>query len=256
MKFFIRCIAIFFGIFAFEVATGWVRAYNAAIDVPICFTKYALLVLFVASRKWLTPKHSLIGFMLSLLGVYALGIIIDQKFPIAGAVSILVSFLGILAGYIILNKEAVWIKLLLPIAVYIFSTWYIITGYLFWYNYINNGTFTGYTNEKATYNWYTYTGSYDTLKADFYKDKIVLFDFWNTTCGVCFIKFPDLERLYQKNKDHPRFVLQAVNIPLPQRDTIGKAFHMIDEKKRYTFPVVVGNEALCVLHSILMLILP
>lgn len=162
--------------------------------------------------------------------------------PTIGAPNILSAFLGICAGCILGSKRTtVGIKLLIPTVVYILSAWYIVGGYNYWFNFLGGGSFTGKEDTQMPKGWYTYSQKPDTFNTDFYKNKLVLLDFWNTSCGVCFIKFPDLENLYQKYRFQENFIIQSVNIPI-DRDTSGMAFKMVAQYNKYSFPVVVGNE--------------
>jgi thiol-disulfide isomerase/thioredoxin len=46
------------------------------------------------------------------------------------------------------------------------------------------------------------------------KDKIVVLDFWTSSCSVCFKKFPQMNTLYNKFKNNNQIVILAVNVPL------------------------------------------
>ena len=52
-----------------------------------------------------------------------------------------------------------------------------------------------------------------------------------------------MENLYQQYQQDNRVLIQAVNIPI-EKDTAGKAFYMIERSGRYTFPVVIGSDAM------------
>ncbi|GHN02084.1 hypothetical protein WSM22_35730 [Cytophagales bacterium WSM2-2] len=75
--------------------------------------------------------------------------------------------------------------------------------------------------------------------ADF-KNKTLVVDFWTTSCGVCFTKFPKLEKLYSKLKDRKDIVIVAVNIPL-KGDTNEKAIEMI-RKRGYSFEILFAEQ--------------
>lgn len=77
------------------------------------------------------------------------------------------------------------------------------------------------------------------IEPSIYKDKIVLMDFWNSHCAVCFQKFPHLQKLWNQYQSDPRILIQSVNIPW-ERDTPGQALRMIADRG-YTFPVVLGT---------------
>ncbi|MCD0472626.1 TlpA disulfide reductase family protein [Flavobacterium sp. JAS] len=67
-------------------------------------------------------------------------------------------------------------------------------------------------------------------------DKIILFDFWSTKCGICYEKFPDLERLYLKYKDNKDVQIYSVHVPYPQ-DNFSSTLELI-EKLNYKFPTL------------------
>ncbi len=77
------------------------------------------------------------------------------------------------------------------------------------------------------------------LRLDTIKNKIIVLDLWTTSCGVCFEKFPEYEKLYLQYKDNPSVELYAVNTPI-KRDTVGQARKMI-EKYNYQFPVLFAK---------------
>lgn len=224
------------------VATTFIRYQSVVADIPISFTLFLVATWFLIYRKVLSIKQVFCSFSLSLLFLQIAATLIDGALPSIGLPNIIVSFFGIIAACVWAGKTiAMGIKVLIPIAIYIFSFWYIIGGYNYWFNFLGNATFTGKVNIQMPKGWYTYSEKQDTFDADFYLNKIVLLDFWNTSCGVCFKKFPELENLYQKHRQEKNFILQSVNIPI-SRDTLGMAFKMVDQKNRYSFPVVVGNE--------------
>lgn len=74
-----------------------------------------------------------------------------------------------------------------------------------------------------------------------HKGKIVVFDFWSTSCGVCFEKFPEFDKVYQKYKHRDDIVLYAVNLPT-KRDTQETIMKTIDEHVNYSFPVLLAKE--------------
>src|SRR5690606_6703069 len=67
----------------------------------------------------------------------------------------------------------------------------------------------------------------------FDKDKIIVLDFWTTSCGVCFNEFPLYNDLTLKYKDDDRIEFYSVNVPL-KRDVFEKSVEMI-EAYNYSF---------------------
>jgi thiol-disulfide isomerase/thioredoxin len=77
------------------------------------------------------------------------------------------------------------------------------------------------------------------VRLDTIKNKVIVLDYWTTSCGVCFQKFPKYEELYFKYKENPNVLIYAVNIP-ERRDTVGYAKKKI-EKYKYQFPVLYSD---------------
>lgn len=68
------------------------------------------------------------------------------------------------------------------------------------------------------------------------RGKIVVLDFWTTSCGVCFRKFPILEKKYLQYSGNPNVKFFAVNAAIKE-DTIGQALVAI-RSRNYTFAVL------------------
>lgn len=114
-------------------------------------------------------------------------------------------------------------------------------GWDFWIHKYSYGTFTG---KVEAYNLPTSFEAFDENKSfitdNDFKNKVVLLDFWTTTCGICFQKFPQLQTLYEKYKTNPYVNILAVNTPF-EEDKPNQAFEMI-KKRGFTFPVVITKE--------------
>ncbi len=70
----------------------------------------------------------------------------------------------------------------------------------------------------------------DLKKYDLPKDKIIVLDFWNTSCSVCFSKFPKMNKLYNKYKDNKKVLILAVNVPLEDETFIERKEAFENEK--------------------------
>lgn len=81
----------------------------------------------------------------------------------------------------------------------------------------------------------------DNKIVNFKKDKIIVLDFWTTSCAICFTKFPDLEYTYLKYKNNPNVVIYAVNVPLKQ-DDFTKTTKILNNLG-YTFPKIYATSA-------------
>lgn len=122
-----------------------------------------------------------------------------------------------------------------------FAVFMFCSGWDYWIHKLNYGTFTG---KVEAYNLPARFEAFDESRnfvtdADF-SGKIVLLDFWITTCGLCFEKFPYLQSSFERYKNDSSVIVLAVDTPI-EGDTPNKAFQLI-KNKGYNFPVVITKE--------------
>ncbi|MEJ7734829.1 MAG: TlpA disulfide reductase family protein, partial [Polyangiaceae bacterium] len=71
-----------------------------------------------------------------------------------------------------------------------------------------------------------------------HKGKVVLIDFWSTTCDPCMVEMPHLVELYKKHKDKG-FVVLAISLDGPEsRAQVSSVVH----DKNMVFPVLLDEE--------------
>jgi len=114
-------------------------------------------------------------------------------------------------------------------------------GWDYWIHRINYGTFTG---EVQAYNLPTKFEAFDEPKNiitdENFRNKIVLLDFWTTTCGICFQKFPQVQSAYEKYKNDTSIMILGVNSPI-EEDKPNQAFNDIREEG-HSFPIVAAKD--------------
>jgi peroxiredoxin len=77
-----------------------------------------------------------------------------------------------------------------------------------------------------------------TARLSDYTGKVVLIDFWSTTCDPCLAEMPHLVELYKKNKEKG-FVVLAVSLDGPEsRAQVSSVAH----DKEMIFPVLLDEE--------------
>lgn len=253
-------VVLFSIVVAIIIATTFIRYKNLMIDVPIFFSLCTIAAFILTKTGYASSKRVATTMVVSILLLYSMAFAIDNipyyieqgeelEFITVGTPNFIMAMAGIVCGAWLADsfnkKQAIVVSALVTAACLVFSIWYYRSLHLYWFNYLNNGTFTGKVTETVKDNsWYIVSQNNDTLRQSYYQDKIVLFDFWNTACGGCFKKFPDIERIYRHYKDHPDFVLNAVNIPI-KRDTAGMAFTMMEKyNTTYSFPVFVADSTM------------
>lgn len=72
-------------------------------------------------------------------------------------------------------------------------------------------------------------------------NNIVILDFWSTTCGICFKKFPELENTYLKYKDNQKVKIYSLNVPL-RTDKFENTVKILDSIG-YKFPKLYAESA-------------
>lgn len=78
-------------------------------------------------------------------------------------------------------------------------------------------------------------------KIDLFREKIIVLDFWSTTCGICFEKFPEVQFISDKYKSNKKVEIYAVNYPL-KRDRFEKTIKILDSIG-YKFPKLYATSA-------------
>lgn len=67
-------------------------------------------------------------------------------------------------------------------------------------------------------------------------NKVIVLEFWNTACKICFEKFPEFEKQYLNYKSNPNILIYSVNVPL-KRDSLKNTISLI-KRLDYKFPTL------------------
>jgi len=202
-----------------------------------CFTIYYIRQFNGNNATW-QILCVIITLRLLLLGGYDLYEAITQ---LARLPFLILDLLGIISGFFYLRLENPFG--LLPFLIsFIFASLFIIfQGWAYLAHYYNFGTFTGKIN---VYRLSQKVEGIDRQNAKItnqqFENKIVLLDFWITTCALCFEKFPQVQAVYDKYKNDSSVAIFAVDKPI-EEDKPNQAFEMI-KKEGYSFPVVIPTD--------------
>ncbi|MDE3743994.1 TlpA family protein disulfide reductase [Maribacter polysaccharolyticus] len=77
----------------------------------------------------------------------------------------------------------------------------------------------------------------DTIELN--KEKIIVLDFWTTSCKICYEKFPNFEKNFLLYKDDNRVQFYSVNVPLKNNNF--KKTVTIVENLGYDFPTIYAS---------------
>lgn len=213
---------------------------------PIIF--YILIGVFVlkGNHQWMLPIMSLlyllIGFfsknkkLLLLLGLPFILLSALSLFLKDALTSIILLYLIILPiclilGWLIKNNSKLYGLAYVILIFFIFCF-----GFENWNSFIRNYD-SRVTQNSPTIKLINFDDEF--IRLDTIKNKVIVLDFWNTSCGVCFKKFPDFEKIYLEFKNNPEVLIYSVNIPI-KNDTLYKTKNLV-QKLGYKFPSLFAN---------------
>lgn len=116
-----------------------------------------------------------------------------------------------------------------------------LVGFQYWIHFLNFGTFFGgVVPYKVNVQFRGAIKGTEKFEPSDIVGKVVLMDFWTTTCGVCFKKFPRLEEINRRWASGPKLLIISVNRPV-EEDLPGQAEKAIRDIG-YSFPVLVLDD--------------
>jgi peroxiredoxin len=146
--------------------------------------------------------------------------------------------MGLISGYYIAFKEHTKFKIPLILAVFPLLMSFGIND--LWVQRIEYGNWTGTVAEEQVPAFELTNKAGEVVNNESLKGKIILLDFWFIGCRPCWVKFPDLQRIYEQYNSNPSVEIFAVNRSM-EGDKPGALFSRIEEKG-YSFPVLAGTE--------------
>ena len=151
--------------------------------------------------------------------------------------------LGLLFAYLSYGRKRVWgIGLLvIGLAANLFmstSLFYPMTGWEIWLHRRNTGKFLPYAHQRALPAglWSSAVNEQGESLETWRKGKVTLIDFWVKQCGVCWKKFPMVQQLYDRYKNHPDVTVASDYTVYDEGEDAATAVRLL-QKRNYTFPV-------------------
>lgn len=225
------------------IAVSPLRSYaNFQTSSLIGFTAYFFLTIFCLKKFNLRLAVWQILTAL-ILGYWAIGLpsrIMSFQSSLVSLPDSLLQTLGIVCGFLYwrLRSPSNILTASLGCLITVFTFY---QGYDYWIHKLNFGTFTGKVEAHGLpAKFEAFDEQKKLLTESDFNAKIALLDFWTTTCGVCFKKFPQVQAVYDKYKNDPSVMILAVNKPI-EEDTPNQAFDDI-RQEGYGFPVVVTTD--------------
>jgi len=207
----------------------------------VTFCCYALLYVFAEKRYGkLNPNMIVLAILFPVLAVHVpLRIASFQNTFITLPEFVLQVFAVVLAriGSLFKARSVRWIMLTGCAVLIAIGSF---TLYKYWFNYKWYGAFSMNVLEKHDTVVQGKDRNGDVFSIGDQVDLWVL-DFWNTSCGVCIRRFPDVQKLSDKYRDSKTVKVLAVNIPL-KRDKENEAFELL-ESEGYDFENIIALDS-------------
>jgi len=227
-----------------ELITSPLRGYDI-FGIPggfrlcsvVTFALYFLFVNFMSKKhaSKLKPQQILLA---SLIGCCLIQIPL-RLFDFTGSLVSLPDFLfhlfGIFMGYFFyvsgkyLKSGIVLISLFCCIFLYS-------KGYDLWLHKLNFDTFTGMIAEKYQSPIIFQNDERENISLDNLEGEYIVLDFWTSSCGVCFRKFPEVQRVYDKWRDNEQIQLYGVFCRYEKNEETPATGTKILQERGYTFP--------------------
>ena len=199
---------------------------------------YFFLITLIFSRNDLPKKQRITNLLLIITPILPLIVFYIWRGPdsyLTAPLYILNPIIGIVVGLVYLSFKKFYSK---TIAVVLM----LLIGYgdtivlQTWMDYFIYGTWSGLTDEKV--NDFCFTNKEGKVcKVDF-KNKIVVLDFWNTSCGSCYAAFPEYTKQITKWSKQTDVEFYTVNVPI-KTDSLGQADNVL-KKRGYNFNNLIG----------------
>lgn len=139
---------------------------------------------------------------------------------------------SIILGYKLRNNSYIF-KIIFPILIILFSV-YNFEDYLLY------GRNLKYKISNSTPSFQLYDQEQKLVNLNEIDDKLLILDFWNSTCGICFKKFPLYNDLAIEYKDNSNIKFYSVNIPVKQ-EKLDDVIKLAKRKVNYEFINLFAN---------------
>lgn len=210
--------------------------------LPLSFLVLSIVyfILTVISLKKFGHMLSSCGILLSIILAF-----IDIPLHIIDFRETLVSFpeligrlLAVGMGYAYVKQSRNRDKILIATGTFCIIIFFSFLGYGYYGNYLNFGSFTGKTEQVVGQPIVFQNVEEEDIALSNFRGQYLVLDFWSSSCGVCFKKFPDVQELYEKYKDHSAVLVYSVFCRMDDRkETIETGVDLLKERG-YTFPVL------------------
>lgn len=222
---------IFFISLLASVALAFLRAYSFTLATAIISTVYAIATYFTLNRYGKVFWQVIFIAFLIFLGYEFLIIPLritdweETRISLWGDLCVLLSITLTTLFYHF--KRNVLLLFFIPIWLYA-----IIIGSANWIEYASYGNLRKGINLSSL----KLGTDGDSLRIGDIKMEYILLDFWSSTCGVCFKKFPEMQELHNQFKNNKDIIISSIFV-VSKGESYKDAINLL-HKDGYTFSVM------------------
>ncbi len=204
---------------------GAIFNYNQKWLLPIMSLLYLLIGVFSKTKK------QLLLFSLPFIFLITLSLFLKDAITSIILLYIILLPFSLLLGYLYKNKSISYGLIYAILIAFVFFY-----GFDNWNSFIRN--YNSRMNQKSP-SIELVNSNNKKVKLDTIQNKVIVLDFWTTSCGICFKKFPDYEKVYLEYQNNPKIIFYSINIPI-KRDTLLKTKELV-KNLGYKFSTLYAN---------------
>ena len=231
----IKLIAICVGSILIVLFLAIFRRFSLQISgISALFFCYIYTYTLLTYTK-INPTHTIIAIVLGLTAIQAPLRILYWTDTILTFPDALMYFIGVLLGYLFYRFRIIGKTIVAILSVSICICYFI--GFQYFLNKLNSGNWSGQIEEISFEKPIIFRNSNgeQVFLSDF-KGHYVVLDFWTSSCGVCFKKFPDFQNFYYKYSRFENIVISSVHCTSSHESYfLGE---LLLKEKGYTFPAL------------------
>lgn len=210
--------------------------YALPLSFLVLTISYFALTIVILNK--FRDKLSTCGILLSIILAF-----IDIPLHIIDFRETLVSFpeligrlLAVAMGYVYVRQTRNSNRIIIAALTFSFIIFFSFWGYKYYSNYLNFGSFTGKTEQVVDNPIVFQNAAGEDVSLNDFTGQYLVLDFWSSSCGVCFKKFPEVQKIYVEHEDNPNIAIYSVFCRMDTRnETVKMGVDMLKERG-YTFP--------------------
>ena len=202
-----------------------------------CISFFMFTLLSLSKYRGNVSKNGV--FLAILLGIVILEVvplrIISFKSTLISLPETFFRMTSIIIAYGVYRIKNIFCKTAVSVLFFALCLWVSIFGYGYWIHKLSFGSFTGKTEQIMSTPFVFQDNGNKNISLSDIDSKYVVLDFWASSCGVCFKKFPEVQRIHEEWNDTQIRVYGVFCRNEKRNETHATGTEMLRERG-YTFP--------------------